>query len=417
MRQFVVGVILAILASSCGAGGPATTNSSASASAAASAAAASVPGVTADTILIGTDVPLTGPASSIGLGFQLGLNLAVSEINSHGGVNGRQLKIVYEDDANTAQGGVEAARRLVEQDGVFANFSGAASTSAVSEVPYFQQNKVPLYESLASDPRVLDPYNPYVFMGQAVPRAVVARYITTFASSNLKLTSLDLVVAADQAFCVTGVDLIKVRAAELGLKISGVQNFKSGDTDFTAQIHEVSQASPQGVYICGLPVDGGRLVPQLRRASPSTVIIADSTMSSPDLINTAGAAGEGVYSFFPGASQYLTDKTNPMADWNQRVAKFAPNRASDLPNIYSLMAYADTYVFAEGLRRAGKSITRENFVEALNTIDNFVAGKDAFWTFASPIGLPRTFKQGDHNGNKSQAAIVIKNGSFQIVGQ
>lgn len=408
IRQFVGGAILALVVGACGGSGPATTS-------APSAAAASAPGITADTILIGTDVPLTGPGSSIGLGFQLGLNLAVSEINGHGGINGRQLKIVYEDNANTAQGGVEAARRLVEQSKVFANFSGAASTSAVSEVPYFQQNKVPLYESLASDPRVLDPYDPYVFMGQAVPRAVVAQYITTFVSSKLKLSSLDLVVAADQAFCVTGIDLIKARAAELGLRISGVRNFKSGDTDFTAQIHEISQSNPQGVYICGLPVDGGRLVPQLRRASPSTVIIADSTMSSPDLINTAGAAGEGVYSFFPGASQYLTDKANPMGDWVQRVTKFAPNRTADLPNIYSLMAYADAYVFAEGLRLAGKSPTRQGFVDALNTVSNFVAGKDPFWTFAAPIGLPRTFKAGDHNGNKSQGVIVIKNGSFQIV--
>lgn len=409
IRVFVAGTILTLLVASCGGGGTATT------SGAPASATASVPGITADTIVIGTDVPLTGPGSAIGLGFQLGLNLAVSEINGHGGVNGRQLKIVYEDDANTAQGGVEAARRLVEQDGVFANFSGAASTSAVSEVPYFRQNKVPLYESLASDPRVLDPYDPYVFMGQAVPRAVVAQYITTFASSRLKLSSLDLVVAADQAFCVTGVDLIKTRAAELGLRISGVQNFKSGDTDFTAQIHEIGQSNPQGVYICGLPVDGGRLVPQLRRASPTTVIIADSTMSSPDLINTAGTAGEGVYSFFPGASQYLTDKSGPMGDWVQRINKFAPNHTPDLPNIYSAMAYADAYVFAEGMRLAGKSPTRQSFVDALNTISDFVAGNDKTWTFAAPIGLPRTFKAGDHNGNKVQAAIVIRSGSFQIV--
>lgn len=410
-RHLATAAIISALLISCGGAAPAAT------SAAPSAAAASAPGITADTILIGTDIPLTGSGSTIGLGFQLGLNLAVSEINSHGGINGRQVKIVYEDNANTAQGGVEAARRLVEQSKVFAVFSGAASTSAVSAVPYFQQNKVPLYESLASDPRILEPFDANVFMGQAVPRPVVARYITTFASSNLKLTSLDLIVAADQAFCVTGVELIKARAAELGLKISGVRNFKSGDTDFTAQIHEISKANPQGVYICGLPIDGGRLVPQLRRASPSTVIIADSTMSSPDLINTAGAAGEGVYSFFPGASQYLTDKSNPMAEWQQRVAKFAPNRTADLPNIYSAMAYADAYVFAEGLRLAGKSPTRQTFVEALNTITDFVAGKDKVWTFAAPIGLPRTFKAGDHNGNKAQAAIVIKNGSFQIVGQ
>ena len=96
---------------------------------------------------------------------------------------------------------------------------------------------------------------------------------------------------------------MKARAAGLGLRISGLQNFKGGDTDFTAQINEIRQSSPQGVYICGLPVDGGRLVPQLRRASPSTVIIADSTMSSPDLINTAGAAGEGVHRVFPGPQE------------------------------------------------------------------------------------------------------------------
>src|ERR1700691_5916660 len=89
---------------------------------AAAPARAETQGLTDKEILIGTHLSLTGPASSIGQGFKAGEDMAVAEINAHGGINGRTVKVVYEDDAGTAEGGVSAVRRLIDQDKVFAIF-------------------------------------------------------------------------------------------------------------------------------------------------------------------------------------------------------------------------------------------------------------------------------------------------------
>ncbi|MGH6799522.1 MAG: ABC transporter substrate-binding protein, partial [Roseiarcus sp.] len=115
--------------------------------------------------MIGVQVSLSGPASTVGQGFKAGAQMAVDEINAHGGINGRHIDIAYEDDSGTAEGGLSAVRRLMEQDKVFAIFSGGTSTSTASVIPLVQQSKFLYYDSVASDPRVLQNYSPYVFSG------------------------------------------------------------------------------------------------------------------------------------------------------------------------------------------------------------------------------------------------------------
>jgi len=84
-------------------------------------------GVTKDTILIGGFGPLTGPVAWIGLGSRDGINLAINEINSAGGVHGRKLKLIFEDDAASPSRALAAVKKLADQDKVFMLFSGAGS--------------------------------------------------------------------------------------------------------------------------------------------------------------------------------------------------------------------------------------------------------------------------------------------------
>ncbi|TAN31857.1 hypothetical protein EPN29_11665 [bacterium] len=375
--------------------------------------APSTPGVTSNQIVIGSDMALTGPGSATGQGFKLGLELAASEINAHGGINGRKVKLVIEDDAGTAQGGVEAARRLVQQDGVFADFAGAGSTSAVSEAPFFTSSKVPLYATLASDPRIFQPFSRYVFTG--VPqRRDLSQEVVKYAQS-IGAATLDILYASDQAFCQSGVQLVQGDAAASGTHIVGLQSFHSGDTDFTAQISSVARLNPSAVYLCGLDVDGGRIVPQLRRVVADTTIIADASMATAALLKTAGPAGEGVRCFWLSSSQPVTAQTGAMGDWNKRLDKFAPNRPAGTPNIFTVSGYVDFYVFAEALRHAGSSVTRDNFVDALEGVHNFVPGRDSYFSYAAPIGVPRNFSKENHQGTHAAVPIEIKNGEFVTI--
>jgi ABC-type branched-subunit amino acid transport system substrate-binding protein len=101
-----------------------------------------------------------------------------------------------------------------------------------------------------------------------------------------------------------------------------------------------------------------------------------------------------------------------MADWRARFAKANPNAAAGLPNQYSIRAYADAYVIAEALRQAGANLAPENVVAQLDTIQDFIAGKDDAFKYATAIGLPRSFSPSNHQGTKVLTPVVVQDGRF-----
>ena len=378
------------------------------------ARAADTQGLGAKNVLIGIQVSLTGPASTVGQGFKAGAQLAVDEINAHGGINGRHIDVVYEDDAGTAEGGISAVRRLIEQDKVFAIFGGGTSTSTASVIPLVQQQNFLYFDSLASDPRVLATYSPYVFSGMTVVRADIATNAVRVLTQQLKAKTVGF-LTSDEAFCSTVLPFMTPKLADAGIKIAVQEKFKSGDTDFTAQANAIKNANPDAVYICGLPADGGRMLPQLKRAGITSKLLGDSVLSDTVVPKLAGPAADGFYALWLSGSQFLNETTGPMGDWRARFAKAYPNPPPNTPNSFSLAAYADFYVFADGLRRAGPNPTQDKVVAGLEQISGFVAGKDPYFKWAAPIGLPRTFKKGDHKGSRECIVIVVKNGDYQRV--
>src|SRR5262245_40578520 len=104
-------------------------------------AASSAQGISEDSILIGAYGPITGPAAFIGLGGRDGMNLAVKEINAAGGVNGRKLKVLFEDDAFSPARALAAVKKLIDQDKVFVVFSVAGSNSTVGTIDFVKERQ------------------------------------------------------------------------------------------------------------------------------------------------------------------------------------------------------------------------------------------------------------------------------------
>ena len=137
------------------------------------------------------------------------------------------------------------------------------------------------------------------------------------------------------------------------VKIVEDQTFHSGDTDFTGQINAIKAANPDVVQMWGLPADGGRIVAQLRRAGVTATIVGDTAMTDQAVLELAGPAAEGMYAMWIAGAQFLSDDTGPMEEFRARFAKAFPKAPSGMPNQYTIRAYADAYVIAEALRRAG----------------------------------------------------------------
>ena len=365
-------------------------------------------------IKIGVHYPLTGPSSELGLGFQYGARLALSEINAHGGVNGRELKLILVDDKSTPDGAITAVQRLTAGSTVALLWGGSSSSPTIAVLPRLKAGPTPYYVGFASDPRVLEPFSRYVFSGASAPVSAVVAGVAGFVANKLQGTSV-AILSCDQANCKIAGPMVRKSLQEAGVTVVAEQSFHSGDTDFTGQISAVKGARPDVIVLWGLPVDGGRLIGQMRRAGITAKIVGDTGVADQTVIDLAGPAAEGTYAMWVGGSQFIGDPTGPMADWQARFAKAYSGAPAGFPNQYSLRAYADAYVIAEALRRCGKDVTSENIVTQLETIQNFVAGADATFTYASAVGLPRSFSPTQHQGTTILAPVIVKDGRFQAV--
>jgi branched-chain amino acid transport system substrate-binding protein len=375
-------------------------------------AAAGGPAEAEQPIVIGAHVPLTGPSSELGQGFDFGAKLAFQEINQHGGVNGRELKLVEADDQSTPSGAITAVQRLTRSEKIALLWNGSSSSPTVAVVPRMRAGPMPYYVGFASDPRVLDPFSKYVFSGAGMPVASVVANMVDFLAGDLKAKSVAL-LSCDQANCKVSVPLLKKGLDAKGIKIVEDQSFHSGDTDFTGQINAIKAANPDVVQIWGLPADGGRIVGQLRRAGIAAAIVGDTAMADQAVLELAGPAAEGMYAMWIGGAQFLSDDTGPMKEFRARFSKAFPSAPAGMPNQYTLRAYADAYVIAEALRLAGSDVSQENIVNKLETIQNFVAGRDENFKYAAAVGLPRSFGPTDHQGTKTLTPVVVKDGKFQ----
>lgn len=373
-------------------------------------------GVTDSEIKIGVHTSLTSAASFVGQGGRVGIDAAVAEINNNGGVNGRKLKLVYVDDRASPDGGVSAARRLVDEEKVFMVFGAGPSAATVSVLPFFQQNKVPYFVSFASDPRVLEKFHANIYSGSTVPQADALSEYTKFLIENLKARKV-AVFACDQPHCSSGKPIMKSVLEKAGIAVRMI-DYNSGDTDFTGQTQQAVSFNPDAIFLFGLATDEGRLIPQIRNAGLQQTIVTDTSGCDLSVLRLAGKAAEGYVTFWFGATQFYDDRTGAMGKFYASLDANKIDRPPNTPNLYTLMGYADVYVVAEALRLAGKDLTRAGLLKALDTgINGFVGGKTEHWSYAAPIGLPRTFTPTDHKGTRTVVPVVVRDGSFKPVAQ
>ena len=398
---------LGLLLAACSASGGSSVNPSSSAG----GGGATAPGVSGDTIRLGLQVDLTGGGALVGQGTKYGVDMAVAQINDSGGINGRKLEIVVEDSATTPDGGNLAVRKLVQQDNVFAIFGGGTSSSTVAALPFVEQNAVPYYASIPSDPRVLDPFSKLVFEGAALPQTTVVPLEVSFLKDRLQAKSVALAVSSS-AYAISAGKLLGPELQKEGVTVATTQDFTAGDTDFTAQIQAIKAAKPDVVMTIGLPADGARFLVQARRAGITVPMVGDSAQADNQTISLAGSDAEGYYTFWFSSPQFIDATTGAMGDWGKAFDAMFSSPPTGVPNQWTLQAYSDVWVIAQALKDAGQSPSRDAFVTQLEKTQCYVGGKDGFTGVAQPIGLPRTFTATNHQGSDELIPVVVKNGHF-----
>jgi branched-chain amino acid transport system substrate-binding protein len=368
----------------------------------AASAASAEQGVTEDTITIGAFGPITGPAAYIGLGGRDGANLAVKEINAAGGVNGRKIAIVFEDDAHSPTRALAAVKKLIDQDQVLAIFCVAGSNATVGAIDYVKDKGRVMFVSIASAPPVTWPFSRSLFRGGTTEVPRYGELYAEFIADHLKAQKVAIISGREEYPKNEGDATTKQLQSWFSITPVKRLEFNIGDKDFTPQLLEIQRAEPQVIAFFGNPAEAAIAMRQAKELGLNQPFFVGSNMVDQGLITAARQSAEGVYGFsliplLPGSSQ------PDMKAWEANWKKEYPNLPAGRPNVFDILAYGDMYVLAEGLKRAGKDITTEKLIDALEGINEYRVG---------PVATPRTFSKKHHIGNLRLAPLQIKGGEW-----
>jgi branched-chain amino acid transport system substrate-binding protein len=276
---------------------------------------------------------------------------------------------------------------------------------------------IPLLASAAGDPRFLDPFRKNIFSGAPVPSKSQVPLTLDFVLKTLKQPKTLSLLSSTDAFEISQKALVLAEYDRRGIKVLSQGTFAATDTDFTAQIQAVKNAHADVVQVLGYPQTTSRVLNQVRRAGITVPLFGDSAQADDAMIRLAGQAAEGYYVPYGASNQFSSDDTGVMGQFRAKFKKMFPDAdMSAYPNQFTQYAYADMYVIADALRRAGSNLTRDSYITAMNSTTDFVAGQKSgngsYWSWAFPIGLPRTFTPTDHQGAHTIVIFQIKNGHF-----
>ena len=365
----------------------------------------------ADDILIGYHGPMTGPASWVGLGGRDGALMALDEINAAGGVNGRRIKMISYDDAAKPSEAEAVAKKMIESDKVFAILGGGVSNVAIVVGEEAHRAKVPYLNGPGASPKIIDLQSRWVFSGATIDVRDIAENDATFIGEYLKVKKVAVMNGADEFSQSLADAVIKLIKQRYGVEILTQQKYNAGDTDFSSQLLAVKQTNPEYILMFGLYVEAARAIRQSRELGIKTPIKGDTSMMNSGFLTVTGPASEGVITTY--APLYFNgNPVRDMVEFEARYKKMYPSYPVDRPNYVDVYNYGNMYALAEGMKRAGKDMTRKSLVEALETLKDFKAPD--YWPKAVHIIQPLTFTE-SHNGNRRLSYFRVKGGSFQPI--
>ena len=338
-------------------------------------------------ISIGVVLPLTGHLASAGELMKQGLDLALNEINnpqlvgaiSESGPSNTKLKFIVEDDASTPEGAVDAFNKLIHEDNMSIILGPASSSATEAAFPIAQENRI-VAISPTSGERGLSAIGDFVFRIPLTTDVVVPKGIeVTYAKLGYQRVatmydetdgfSTDRDKALQEAFTAKGVEVLTT------------EPFRSGDTDFSAQLTRIQALNPDAIFVSALPPEKPRILIQARQLGISVPFIVSSVTNVE--VAAAGAAAEGVITFI---GWLPTDDT----PGNQAFVKNYSAIYGMEPNAFAASSYAAVYILAEAIKNA-QSTDSTAIRDALANIEDFdtILGKFSFNADGDAVYAPR----------------------------
>ncbi|HXY23508.1 MAG TPA: ABC transporter substrate-binding protein [Candidatus Acidoferrum sp.] len=354
-----------------------------------------IPGVTEKEILIGSCSALEGPSHFLGAETVTGAKAYFDMINDAGGVAGRKLKLLSYDDSYDPAKTEACFNRLMEQK-VFALGFFVGTPTAVKYLPMAESNKIPLVGLFTGAQTLYVPFRHWVVNVRASyfdeTREQVDGLWGTLGYKKIG------VIYPDDPFGTTVLDGVKTALKTHGAEPVAVASYQRQTAQVGGAIDSVRAVSPDAVVVVGPANTVAPILKQSHAKGWKPLFLTVSFVGTDDLIQEAGADAEGVVVTQVVPPYYLTDyKTVTL--YRRALTKYYP---SAQPNFVSLEGFVDAMVLVEGLKRAGKELTRDGLIRGIEAIHD------------QDIGLGEQLKLDygpkDHKGFDHVIPTVVRGG-------
>ncbi len=295
-----------------------------------------------DPIRIGQVLPVTGEAAEAGRYHKYGAELAVEQINKSGGIKGRKIELVQEDDKTTNPGAVAALQRLLEDKDMPAVIGSIRSTQVQAMLPTVKEAGIPFMIG-GTNYGLTHQGNPWVFRFRPHD-GFSAKVIARFAVEELKLKKVAVIHSTD-AFGSGGRDMVVKALGELKAQPVLVQGFNNGEKDFTAVLTALRQSGADGlITYFTFSTDNGIFAKQLKQLGIKATWIGSPAIVAIDGRKLAGDALYGTYA----VSDFHVDGS---AKSKEFTAAYRAQYNLE-PDLYAAWCYDAVSVLADAMRRA-----------------------------------------------------------------
>ena len=347
-------------------------------------------------ITIGQSTPLTGANADLGKDIRNGALAYFEKVNAAGGVNGNKIKLVTLDDKNDTKLAAENTKRLLGENNAVALFGYASSTLSIPAMPLVKESRVPFFAPFTGAQSLREPFTREVFNIRASYFDETEYLVQKLVNTGMKNIA---VFYQNDAYGQAGLAGVERAAKKMNITLIERVTVERNSIDVKAAVDKVLPKRPDAIIQISAYSSCAAYIKAMRKSGYLGQFYNVSFVGSQALSDTLGTDGPGVV--ISQVVPFPWHIATPVIAEYQKAMKKSGAKGF---NFSSVEGFVAAKIFTEGVRRAGRDLTREKLIKALETINpsSFDVG-----------GFDVTFSPTNHNGSKYvDMTAIIKDGKF-----
>ena len=294
-------------------------------------------------IVIGEFGSLTGTTATFGISTKNGIDMAIDEVNRNGGLLGKQVRVIVEDDQGKPEEAQTVVTKLITSDRVIAVLGEVASSRSLAAAPVAQTNGIPMISPSSTNPKVTE-VGDYIFRVCFID-PFQGFVMAKFAANTLMVKNAAILRDIKNDYSVGLADVFIENFKNMGGTIVADESYSEGDTDFSAQLTSLKARNPEVIFVPGYYTEVGLIARQAKRLGINAPLLGGDGWDSPRLTEIGGEALNG--SFF--SNHYSQDDPSPMI---QKFVSDYRTRYGETPDALAGLGYDSAAVLFDAIKRA-----------------------------------------------------------------